>query len=277
MDSLEIKLISAKDLIDYCKSYIDLYRGAQTDKARRDELYSVIGEIVNMPSVQPDNRIAKIADLVEGTIDHFELDDAMDLLYQIKEILGEETSNVRALPSVQPERWDTCFSCPLSHGCPVIKGCTNDQAEQYAGEIPADCPLDKESAQPEHEELDFVQPHKKIGVKLKVGQPERKNTKFEESIHSMFDHIWDCEIDHPAFQDTVGDLMTAVIQAFNNSAQPLRKKGKWISDGDIPTKCPFCGEHWNKYIFGDEVWYTGEVPKFCPECGCDMRGEQDGT
>ena len=51
------------------------------------------------------------------------------------------------LPPAQPERWDTCFSCPLSHGCPVIKGCTNDQAEQYAGEIPTNCPMDKESAQ----------------------------------------------------------------------------------------------------------------------------------
>lgn len=40
-----------------------------------------------LPSAQPDNRLAKIADLVEGTIDHFDLDDAMDLLYQIKEVL----------------------------------------------------------------------------------------------------------------------------------------------------------------------------------------------
>lgn len=63
--------------------------------------------------------------------------------------------SIITLPSVQPERWDTCFSCPLSHGCPVIKGCTNDQAEQYAGEIPADCPLDKESAQPEQKKGDW--------------------------------------------------------------------------------------------------------------------------
>ena len=40
-----------------------------------------------LPSVQPYDRLAKIADLVEGTIDHFDLDDAMDLLYQIKEVL----------------------------------------------------------------------------------------------------------------------------------------------------------------------------------------------
>ena len=36
---------------------------------------------------QQDDKLAKIADLVEGTIDHFDLDDAIDLLYQIKEVL----------------------------------------------------------------------------------------------------------------------------------------------------------------------------------------------
>lgn len=38
---------------------------------------------------------------------------------------------------------------------------------------------------------------------------------FEEKIHEMFDSIWDCEIDHPLFQDTVGELMEAVIQAYH--------------------------------------------------------------
>lgn len=51
-------------------------------------------------------------------------------------------------------------------------------------------------------------------------------------------------------------------------------KGEWIANGDIPTECPFCGEDWDKYVFG-EVWYTGELPNFCPNCGEDMRGEED--
>ena len=53
---------------------------------------------------------------------------------------------------------------------------------------------------------------------------------------------------------------------------PERKTGKWIANGDIPKECPFCGEDWDKYVFG-EVWYTGELPNFCPNCGADMRGE----
>lgn len=45
-----------------------------------------------LPSAEPQSveigeRLAKIADLVEGTIDHFDRDDAMDLLYQIKGVL----------------------------------------------------------------------------------------------------------------------------------------------------------------------------------------------
>ena len=59
MDNLETKLVSAKDLIDYCKHYIELYKGTQTDKARRDELYAVIGQIVNMPSEQSDREKGK--------------------------------------------------------------------------------------------------------------------------------------------------------------------------------------------------------------------------
>jgi len=59
---------------------------------------------------------------------------------------------ISELPPVLPKKrteehkWETCFDCPLSHGCPKIKGCTNEQAIEYASQIPNDCPL---SAQPE--------------------------------------------------------------------------------------------------------------------------------
>jgi len=36
---------------------------------------------------------------------------------------------------------------------------------------------------------------------------------FEKMLRGMFSSIWDCEIDHPLWQDTVGEIMTAVIQA----------------------------------------------------------------
>ena len=49
-----------------------------------------IDMIKKIPSAQPDKRLEKIAELVEGTIDHFDREDAMDLLYQIKEVLNEK-------------------------------------------------------------------------------------------------------------------------------------------------------------------------------------------
>lgn len=44
-------------------------------------------KIVDLPSAQQDDRLNKIAELVNGTINHFDREDAMDLLYQIKEVL----------------------------------------------------------------------------------------------------------------------------------------------------------------------------------------------
>ena len=43
-----------------------------------------------LPSAEPNDKLKKIADLVDGTIDHFDLDDAMDLLYQIKDVCEKE-------------------------------------------------------------------------------------------------------------------------------------------------------------------------------------------
>ena len=49
--------------------------------------YDIEATINALPPAEPDNRLSKIVELVGGTIDHFDLDDAMDLLYQIKDAL----------------------------------------------------------------------------------------------------------------------------------------------------------------------------------------------
>ena len=53
------------------------------------------------------------------------------------------------------------------------------------------------------------------------------------------------------------------------SAQPERKKGKWINRSLnilypewARYTCSVCGEHSNRY-------------DYCPNCGADMRGEED--
>lgn len=48
-----------------------------------------------------------------------------------------------------------------------------------------------------------------------------------------------------------------------SSAQPERKRGKWINkDGGLAT-CSACGERWG-------VW---SVMNYCPNCGAHMEGE----
>ena len=50
-------------------------------------------------------------------------------------------------------------------------------------------------------------------------------------------------------------------------AQPERKRGKWIYNSPVTMKCDQCG-----FVIKDWDWHRF---KFCPNCDCDMRGEQD--
>lgn len=47
-----------------------------------------------------------------------------------------------------------------------------------------------------------------------------------------------------------------------------RPKGKWILNRDGNWCCPFCGN--------DPYHDNMKNMNFCPNCGADMRGEQDG-
>lgn len=52
-----------------------------------------------------------------------------------------------------------------------------------------------------------------------------------------------------------------------SSTQPERKKGKW-NPFDVPWyQCSVCGAVREQKAF---------MENFCPNCGADMRGEQDG-
>ncbi len=54
------------------------------------------------------------------------------------------------------------------------------------------------------------------------------------------------------------------------TAEP--KKGKWINhrcdDGHHIADCNLCGETMQ--------WWYEDVPNYCPNCGADMRGGEDG-
>ena len=52
------------------------------------------------------------------------------------------------------------------------------------------------------------------------------------------------------------------------SAQPERKRGQWIYNSPVTMKCDQCG-----LVIKDWDWHRF---KFCPNCDCDMRGEENG-
>ena len=79
---------------------------------------------------------------------------------------------------------------------------------------------------------------------------------------------------HSMTTDFEGTLIDA-INAIKSIPTIEPKRGRWIG-GDVLTNCSICGEAWDlKYLGGQEMWYTGELPNFCPNCGADMR-EREG-
>ena len=63
---------------------------------------------------------------------------------------------------------------------------------------------------------------------------------------------------------------TADIEVWLNtlpSAQPERKKGKWIHNSPVTMKCDQCG-----LVIKDWDWHRF---KYCPNCIADMRGDKE--
>ena len=77
----------------------------------------------------------------------------------------------------------------------------------------------------------------------------------------------------PPFDDIIGSIRCGVRLARNiiedlPSVQPERKRGQWIYNSPVTMKCDQCG-----LVIKDWDWHRF---KFCPNCDCDMRGEQNG-
>lgn len=73
-----------------------------------------------------------------------------------------------------------------------------------------------------------------------------------------------------------GMTRIGILQAIQEqpTVEPERKTGKWIDDGTYgdyhPHHAWHCSECEESVIEIDTPWF-----KFCPNCGADMRGEQE--
>ncbi len=117
---------AAVDALSYCQTYLFDSRDDDKKISLEDAEYA----IEQLPSARPDNRLEKIAELMEGSIDHFDLNDAMDLLYQIKDVLK--------LPSAQPDIDEWCDTCreydSERHCCPRYNRVIREAVEEVKKE-----------------------------------------------------------------------------------------------------------------------------------------------
>ncbi len=68
--------------------------------------------------------------------------------------------------------------------------------------------------------MDCRKPMMRDAITLLKEQEQIKSPdEFKSLLLGMFDSIWDVEIDHPVFQDTVGELMEGVLQAYRQAVK----------------------------------------------------------
>ena len=83
---------------------------------------------------------------------------------------------------------------------------------------------------------------------------------YHRAFETDGDTMWQsgCWVRYRTIEQTVKEQPTI---------EPKRKTGKWIYNSPVTMKCNQCG-----LVIKDWDWHRF---KCCPNCGADMRGEQD--
>ena len=90
-------------------------------------------------------------------------------------------------------------------------------------------------------------------------QGQRDGLISRQDVYDLIDNWGEPMMSRRVFRCDIEDLP---------SAQPERKKGKWIYDGD----CYICNQCKSAFNW----WADSQTSNYCPNCGADMRGESDG-
>lgn len=98
--------------------------------------------------------------------------------------------------------------------------------------------------------------------------------EYEDKTEKQFQESEDLDVGdwivHRCFVQNMSDIDRQTILNLP-SAQPERKKGEWIVEGEF-IDCSVCRrEKWSRIPYGDLVRRF----RYCPNCGADMRGETD--
>ena len=62
------------------------------------------------------------------------------------------------------------------------------------------------------------------------------------------------------------------------NSEDLRPKGKWEDhskklDRGMNLYCSICHHKASEFVGGSEDWWEAQKPKYCPNCGCQMKEE----
>jgi hypothetical protein len=59
------------------------------------------------------------------------------------------------------------------------------------------------------------------------------------------------------------------------TVEPERRLGKWVAVGECYVKCSECGLETTKNELRGIALFGENEPYFCPNCGADMRGQNE--
>lgn len=145
----------------------------------------------------------------------------------------------------------------------------NDCVSRQAAIDAAECIVEHHAITPYKTMAEAMDHLKRILNGMPSAQPEQ-STEVRDILQYLDEYLH--PIVSPEHWSVYSELYDMVSML--SSTQPPRIKGRWIDDGlysdNFPHhewRCSECGEN---VIEIDTPWF-----KFCPNCGADMRGEEN--
>ena len=120
-------------------------------------------------------------------------------------------------------------------------------------------------------ELQSVQP---VATDINAGDTISRQTA-TEAVHNSYDNIFDFTSTGKTVADSIEDILSELP-----SIQPEPKEGHWIDkgwNGDWAWQIDGRGNCWRVIECSECGKSVSVESNYCPNCGADMKGEQDGN